>query len=228
MWCRTGALAGTTIRDLIASRRQELLGSALGPRDQFPLLVKFIDAHQHLSVQVHPNDEIGRKLVNDNGKTETWVILDAEPGSLIYCRAQAGRRPLTSSALRSARARSNISCIMFEPRAGDCILIEAGTVHAIGAGVLLAEIQEMSDATFRVYDWGRVGAERQAAPASYPAGSGIDRLRSRPGRTDRTGRGANRRRRHARATVAIAILRPRTSQVGPACVRGRLMTGLRL
>ena len=71
----------------------ELLGQAFGPRDQFPLLVKFIDAHQALSVQVHPDDETGRRLANDNGKTETWVILDTEPGSLIYAGLKAGRRP---------------------------------------------------------------------------------------------------------------------------------------
>ena len=73
-----------------AARGDELLGQALGPRDQFPLLVKFIDAHQDLSVQVHPDDEKGRRLANDNGKTETWVILDAEPGSLIYAGLKPG------------------------------------------------------------------------------------------------------------------------------------------
>jgi mannose-6-phosphate isomerase len=151
-----GGLAGNTIRDLIGSRGQELLGSALGPRDQFPLLVKFIDAHQALSVQVHPNDEIGRRLVNDNGKTETWVILDAEPGSVIYSGLKKGVGP---DELADAIGSGSVEHLLHrvEPRPGDCILIDAGTVHAIGAGVLLAEIQEMSDATFRVYDWGRLG-----------------------------------------------------------------------
>ena len=73
-----GSLAGTTLRQLVQSRGEELLGPKFG-RDQFPLLVKFIDAHQNLSVQVHPDDETGRRLAGDNGKTETWVILDAEP-----------------------------------------------------------------------------------------------------------------------------------------------------
>jgi mannose-6-phosphate isomerase len=151
-----GDLAGTTIRDLIGSRSKDLLGSALGPRAEFPLLVKFIDAHQALSVQVHPNDELGRRLVNDNGKTETWVILDAEPGSVIYSGLNNGVGP---DELARAISSGDVEHLLhrFEPCRGDCILIEAGTVHAIGAGVLLAEIQEMSDATFRVYDWGRVG-----------------------------------------------------------------------
>ena len=77
---REGGLAGTTIRELVRTRGDELLGPALGPRDQFPLLVKFIDAHQDLSVQVHPDDETGRRLADDNGKTETWVIVDARAG----------------------------------------------------------------------------------------------------------------------------------------------------
>src|SRR5271167_2026782 len=126
-----GDLAGTTIRDLIGSRSKDLLGSALGPRAEFPLLVKFIDAHQALSVQVHPNDELGRRLVNDNGKTETWVILDAEPGSVIYSglNKEVGPDEL-AHAIRSGDVEHLLHRV--EPRPGDCILIEAGTVHAIG------------------------------------------------------------------------------------------------
>jgi mannose-6-phosphate isomerase len=158
-----GGLAGTTIRDLIRYRGEELLGPALGWRDQFPLLVKFIDAHQALSVQVHPNDETGRRLANDNGKTETWVILDTEPGSVIYAGLERGVGP---EELTKAIGSGKVEPLLhrFEPRPGDSVLIEAGTVHAIGAGVLLAEIQEMSDATFRVYDWGRLGSDGRPRP----------------------------------------------------------------
>ncbi len=153
-----GGLAGSTLRDLVRSRGSELLGKALGPREEFPLLVKFIDAHQALSVQVHPDDETGRRLADDNGKTETWVILDTEPGSLIYAGLKPGvGRDEFASAIHSGNVELLLNS--FEPRPGDCILIEAGTVHAIGAGVLLAEIQEMSDATFRIYDWGRKGPD---------------------------------------------------------------------
>jgi mannose-6-phosphate isomerase len=153
-----GSLAGATLRDLVRSRGDELLGKALGPRDQFPLLVKFIDAHQALSVQVHPDDETGKRLANDNGKTETWVILDTEPGSLIYAGLKQGvGRDEFASAIQSGKVKHLLH--RFEPSTGDCILIEAGTVHAIGAGVLLAEIQEMSDATFRIHDWGRTGPD---------------------------------------------------------------------
>ncbi len=158
-----GPLAGSTIRELLHARGPELLGAALGRRDQFPLLVKYIDAHQVLSVQVHPNDELGRKLANDNGKTEAWVIVAAEPGSVIYAGLNRGvGRAAFEQAIRSGAVEPLLH--RFEPKPGDCILIEAGTVHAIGAGVLLAEIQQMSDATFRIDDWGRVGPDGKPRP----------------------------------------------------------------
>ncbi len=153
-----GPLAGTTLRELVRHRSQELLGSDLSGRDEFPLLVKFIDAHEVLSVQVHPDDEKGKRLAGDNGKTETWVIVDAAPGSLIY----AGLRPgVSREQFATAIAAGQVEPLLhrFEPKPGDCIMIEAGTVHAIGAGVLLAEIQQMSDATFRIDDWGRLGPD---------------------------------------------------------------------
>ena len=155
-----GPLAGTTLRELVRQRAAEVLGPPLADRQEFPLLVKFIDAREVLSVQVHPDDEKGRRLAGDNGKTETWVIVDAEPGSLIYAGLRQGvTREQFEVAIRAGQVEPLLH--RFPARPGDCILIEAGTVHAIGAGVLLAEIQQMSDATFRVYDWGRVGADGQ-------------------------------------------------------------------
>jgi mannose-6-phosphate isomerase len=153
-----GPLARTTLRELVKSRPLELLGPAVGPGDKFPLLVKFIDANHDLSVQVHPDDEKGRRLANDSGKTEAWVILAAEPGSLIYAGLKEGVGP---DEFRRAIDSGEVEPLLhrFEARPGDSILIEAGTVHAIGAGVLLAEIQQMSDATFRVFDWNRLGAD---------------------------------------------------------------------
>lgn len=153
-----GPLAGTSLRDLVQSRPLELIGPAIGAREQFPLLVKFIDAAQNLSVQVHPDDETGRRLAGDNGKTETWVILAAVPGSLIYAGLEAGVGP---DEFRRAIDSGEVEPLLhrFEARPGDAILIDAGTVHAIGAGVLLAEIQQMSDATLRVFDWNRIGLD---------------------------------------------------------------------
>jgi mannose-6-phosphate isomerase len=154
----SGPLAGASLRELIRDRPRELLGEAPTARGQFPLLVKFLDANEPLSVQVHPNDELGWKLVNDNGKSETWVIVQAEPGSLIYAGLNAGvTREEFAKALKGGAVEPLLH--RFEARRGDCIMIPAGTIHAIGAGVMLAEIQQMSDATFRVYDWGRVGPD---------------------------------------------------------------------
>jgi mannose-6-phosphate isomerase len=97
-------------------------------------------------------------LADDNGKTEAWVVVHAEPGSLIYAGLRAG---VTRGDFASALRCGDVEPLLhrFEARAGDCIMIPAGTVHAIGAGIVLAEIQQMSDATFRVHDWGRVGVD---------------------------------------------------------------------
>ncbi len=153
-----GPLAGMGLRQLIRERSEELLGADFADREQFPLLVKFIDARQDLSVQVHPDDEKGRRLANDNGKTETWVVMHAEPGSKIYAGLKEG---VSREQFAVAIARGSVEHLLhsFPAVPGDCILIPAGTVHAIGAGVMLAEIQQMSDATFRIHDWGRVGAD---------------------------------------------------------------------
>lgn len=153
-----GPLRGVSLRDLVRQHPAELLGPRLAGLLQFPLLLKFLDAHQVLSVQVHPTDEQARQLVNDNGKTEAWVVIDADPGSWIYAGLKEGvTRDDFAKALDAGRVEPLLH--RFEARPGQCIFVPAGTVHAIGAGVLLAEIQQMSDATFRVDDWGRVGPD---------------------------------------------------------------------
>ncbi len=158
-----GPFAGRTLRDLVGTHGEAIYGPAVGVRDQFPLLIKFIDAHQDLSVQVHPDDLKGRALADDNGKTETWVILHAEPGARIYAGLNPG---VTREAMAAALDAGTVEALIhsFPARAGDCILIPAGTVHAIGSGVVLAEIQQMSDATFRLHDWGRVGLDGKPRP----------------------------------------------------------------
>src|SRR5262249_41242721 len=149
---------GLSLRDLARSRPADLYGHNLPQKGQFPLLVKFLDAEQVLSVQVHPNDDLARRLVDDNGKTEAWVVLHAEPDSLIYAGLDHG---ITRTEFEAALKGGSVEPFLhrIKPRTGDCILIPAGTVHAIGAGVMLAEVQQMSDATFRVHDWGRLGAD---------------------------------------------------------------------
>jgi mannose-6-phosphate isomerase len=153
-----GPLAGVNLRDLARNRAAELYGSSHTHTPQFPLLVKYLDAEQVLSVQVHPDDDLARRLVDDNGKTEAWIVLHAEPDSVIYAGLHSD---VTRAKFESALSTGAVEPFLhrIKPRAGDCIMIPAGTVHAIGAGVLLAEIQQMSDATFRVHDWGRLGAD---------------------------------------------------------------------
>lgn len=153
-----GPLAGTTLSELMAKRGEELLGRH-APQTRFPLLFKFLDAQKTLSVQVHPDNHRAARLVPpDLGKTEAWVVLDAEPGSLIYAGLKRG---FDRAALQRELARGTCELCLhqFQPQPGDCIFLPAGVVHAIGAGLLIAEIQQASDVTYRLYDWNRVGLD---------------------------------------------------------------------
>ena len=153
-----GPLSGTTLHELVQNEGGQMLGRH-HPQTQFPLLFKFLDAQRNLSLQVHPDDKLAEQLdPPDLGKTEAWVILGCEPGSKIYAGLKRGfDRP----ALHREIARDTVElCLhVFEPQLGDCILLPAGAVHAIGAGLLVAEIQQASDTTYRVYDWNRVGPD---------------------------------------------------------------------
>jgi mannose-6-phosphate isomerase len=124
-----------------------------GPAD-FPLLVKFLFTSEPLSVQVHPNDAYAAEHHNCRGKTEMWHILAAEPGAKI---AAGFREPISAEHLRAAALSGEIEDLLawHEARPGDTFFIPAGTVHAIGAGLTLCEIQQLSDVTYRLYDYGR-------------------------------------------------------------------------
>jgi mannose-6-phosphate isomerase len=156
----SGPLAGTSLHELVASRGSELLGRH-APLPRFPLLFKYLDCQRDLSVQVHPNDAAAA-LLNppDLGKTEAWVILHAEPGSRIYAGLKAG---CDNRALEDAIQRGTVATYLhsFLAEPGQCIFIPAGTVHALGAGLVVAEIQQASDTTYRLYDWNRVGPDGQ-------------------------------------------------------------------
>ena len=164
-----GPLAGTTLGELVRTRGHELLGRH-APRSVFPLLFKFLDACRDLSVQVHPDDTRAARLSPpDLGKTEAWYVIDAAAGSRIYAGLRAGvDQTSLAAALRAGRCEDVMHS--FEPRAGDCVFIPAGTVHAIGAGLVVAEIQESSDVTYRLYDWNRTGADGKPRPLHVEAG----------------------------------------------------------
>jgi len=158
-----GPLRGLALGELVRQHGSDLLGRH-APQPRFPLLMKILDCQRTLSVQVHPNDRQAALLQPpDLGKTEAWVVLDAEPESRIY----AGLRPgMTAAALRAALAAGDCDACLhqFAPQPGDCLFIPAGVVHALGAGLLIAEIQQASDATFRLFDFNRVDAQGRSRP----------------------------------------------------------------
>jgi mannose-6-phosphate isomerase len=156
-----GRLKGQTLHGVLREHRVAVMGRHAATR-RFPLLLKFLDCHQNLSVQVHP-DDARAALLNppDLGKTEAWVVIDAEPGGKIYAGLQARvDRAYLAAAIDEGTI---LSCLhSFEPQVGDCVFIPAGVVHALGAGLLIAEIQQSSDTTYRLFDWNRVAADGQA------------------------------------------------------------------
>lgn len=154
-----GPLAGTPLAELVATRGEELFGRGVDIPPRFPLLVKLLDAQRTLSVQVHPNDQQAARLVPpDLGKTEAWVVLHAEPGAEIFAGIKRG---FDRHALEREIHRGTVELCLhrFQPQVGDCVFIPAGTVHALGAGLMIAEIQQSSDVTFRLFDWKRVGPD---------------------------------------------------------------------
>jgi len=150
-----GPYKGQTLRQLMECHSAALLGEAAAHYPRFPWLVKLLDAWDWLSVQVHPSDaDVARLWPGDGGKTEAWFVLAATPGSRIYAGLLPG---VEEKDLREALRKGAVSACLhqFAPRPGDCIFLPAGTVHAVGGGVLMAEVQQTSDATFRLFDWNR-------------------------------------------------------------------------
>lgn len=165
---RAGPLAGTTLGEIVRGRGVELFGHA--PPPAFPLLFKFLDANRVLSVQVHPDDGRAIRLdPPDRGKTEAWYVVAAEPESRIYAGLREGiDQSMLAAAIRAGTCEEVLH--WFTPAAGDCIFIPAGTVHAIGAGLLVAEIQQSSDVTYRLFDWNRTGPDGRPRPLHVEAG----------------------------------------------------------
>lgn len=138
--------------DLVGERNYEKYG--LG----FPLLIKFIDANDNLSVQVHPDDELAQRKYGQSGKTEMWHVIAAEPGAGLY--VGFNQKVTKEQYVQAVEDGTLAELLKFYPvQPGDTFMIPAGTVHAIGKGVLLAEIQQPSDVTFRIFDWNRVDDE---------------------------------------------------------------------
>lgn len=154
-----GSLAGKTLADVIQTYGPDVLGDVqLTDDGGFPVLLKFLDAGQHLSVQVHPSADYAAKHDDAFLKSEAWYILAAAPGSVIYKGVKPGTAP---EQFRQAIDDDTVENLMIAVpvKPGDCHYLPSGTCHALGAGVMVAEVQTPSDTTFRVYDWGRTGRE---------------------------------------------------------------------
>ncbi len=155
-----GMLDGNPLDELVGVYMGDLVGDKVFERfgEEFPLLVKIIDARQKLSVQVHPTDDIAAARHGAWGKTEMWYILHREPGAKVYLGFREGvTREVYSAALADGSVDRLLNEVDVEP--GDAFFIPSGTVHTIGEGVTLAEVQQTSDVTYRIFDWNRLGLD---------------------------------------------------------------------
>ncbi|MCI6751509.1 MAG: class I mannose-6-phosphate isomerase, partial [Selenomonas bovis] len=153
-----GEAEGQTLEDWLAKQGKEVLGKHVENFPYFPLLIKLIDAKDNLSVQVHPDNDYAQRVEGEYGKTEMWYIVDCEPGaSLLY-----GFQHEISKEEFECRIKENtlLDVVNRVPvHKGDVFFIDSGTLHAIGKGILICEIQQNSNTTYRIYDYGRVGKD---------------------------------------------------------------------
>jgi Phosphomannose isomerase len=169
---RTGSWAGKALPEICAKETTGLVGNIPRP-EVFPLLYKFIDANDKLSIQVHPDDAQARSLSPGAfGKTECWYIVDAKPGSELICGFKKGVRiPDVKTALHDNTLPSLCNYVAIKP--GDVVFVPAGTVHATLADILLYEVQQSSDTTFRLYDWQRLGQDGKPRALHIDAALGV-------------------------------------------------------
>ena len=175
-----GTLRGISLGDLALQYGADLLGTGNDPAEGLPLLAKLIDAADWLSIQVHPNDEQARTLESEpRGKTEAWVILHAEPGAQLVIGLRKGTsREQMAEAIQ--RNRLEALLVYAEVKSGNVIYIPANTIHALGPGLLIYEIQQSSDVTYRLYDWGRLGLDGHPRELHINKGVQVANLESLP------------------------------------------------
>lgn len=155
-----GSDKGLTLTEMVAKYKGELVGEANYARfgNKFPLLIKFIDAREELSIQVHPNDALAKKRHNTFGKTEMWYVIDADPGAKLISGFSS---EITPKEYKERVYNNTIVDVLqtYEVKGGDVFFLPAGRVHSIGAGLFLAEIQQTSDITYRIYDFNRTDSD---------------------------------------------------------------------
>lgn len=153
-------LEGVTLKELFDNneKREEIFGTKTKDMDKFPLLIKFIDARDNLSVQVHPDDEYALKFENDTGKTEMWYVMDCDKDASLICgMKESVKQEEIERIIQEGNIRGYLKQVPIHK--GDVIYIPSGTVHAILKGTLICEIQQNSNLTYRVYDWDRIGKD---------------------------------------------------------------------
>nr|WP_290427118.1 type I phosphomannose isomerase catalytic subunit [Coprobacter tertius] len=154
-----GSLKGESLTDLMSRYGDKLLGKHVVDRfgDKFPLLIKFIDARDNLSIQVHPNDELAKQRHNSFGKTEMWYVISAQEGAGLY--SGFSKQIDAEEYVKRVNDNTIMDVLQFHPvKSGDVFFLPAGRVHAIGKGIFIAEIQQTSDITYRIYDYNRKDA----------------------------------------------------------------------
>lgn len=175
-----GKLRGKSLAELLRDYSAELIGETINPSAGFPLLAKFIDASDWLSIQVHPNDEQALALEGEpRGKTEAWVIIQADPGAKLVIGVKPGNeRTQLEAAILQGRLETLLQ--FAQVQAGDVLYIPANTIHALGPGLLIYEIQQSSDITYRLYDWGRLGLDGQPRELHIEKGMQVSDLNALP------------------------------------------------
>jgi mannose-6-phosphate isomerase len=175
-----GPLVGQALGNVLRQYGHDLVGAKNDPALGFPLLAKFLDASEWLSIQVHPNDEQARELEGEpRGKSEAWYILAAEPGSQLIVGVQPGTPPgMLVQAIRDNTLERML--VYAQVDVGDVLPVSPGTIHALGPGLLIYEIQQSSDLTYRLYDWGRMGLDGKPRPLHVEKSLAVARLDSLP------------------------------------------------
>lgn len=160
---QNGELIGKTLTEAVECFGKECLGLRGAAFSYFPILIKLIDAKDDLSVQVHPSDDYALRTEGEYGKTEMWYIVDCEEGATLYYGL---KEPITRQKLREVISDNTLTDYLnrVPVKKGDVFFIPAGTIHAIGKGILIAEIQQNSNTTYRVSDYGRLGADGKPRP----------------------------------------------------------------
>ncbi|MGM9540033.1 type I phosphomannose isomerase catalytic subunit [Anaerovibrio sp.] len=179
-----GPAKGRTLEQYIEAEGREILGSKAQSFENFPIMIKLIDAKDNLSVQVHPDNEYALKNEGEYGKTEMWYIIDAEPGAeLLY----GVEKKITADELAESLQNGTITdiCHHAPVKKGDVFFIPAGTIHAIGKGILLAEVQQNSNTTYRLYDYGRLGNDGKPRQLHVKQGSEVSSLEPLPLKDER-------------------------------------------